>query len=227
MKLFIEHLLERELVKKEALIEGLLAQTATLPSLAEIVYRENLLDRADILRALILQAKEKLAFKEACTRLGLWSAELESKTDATIRKQSPSLFRWLVEHDVIEAEKLSQSFSEYLNKSASLDWADLFSEGYKNELLRLIEVLRSEQCLRDQSQLRGTLTSAMFLVHQAAGAARFLGRNSTERLLLVSERLIIAALRKKGPFSSSSLGALADAVEKAVMFAIKDVAHAA
>ncbi|MBI2601443.1 MAG: hypothetical protein HYW48_00155 [Deltaproteobacteria bacterium] len=120
-KLFGEYLVEKSIVNRTSLVEVLIEQAAALPSLAEIIYRNNLLSPDDLFNIFSYQVKNGVEFASAAKALGLWSDTLEKDIQNRLNKIRTPIGQLLVKRGLIDAKVLVDAFDDYIENVVKRD----------------------------------------------------------------------------------------------------------
>ncbi len=115
MKFFGEFLVEKNLVTDEVLVDALIEQLKSMPSLTEIAFETKLFPAKSFLSILSLQTNEKLDFKTAAEKLGLWSVEIEERVSRTLSEKKIPLGQILVRNGKVGFEDITKALDEYLS----------------------------------------------------------------------------------------------------------------
>lgn len=77
MKTFGAYLVEKGLINTGDLVSALVEQMKSLPSVCEVVFEKEILDKEKILAVLNTQTEKKTDFRTAAQSLSLWSEDKE------------------------------------------------------------------------------------------------------------------------------------------------------
>lgn len=112
---FCHFLVKEECISAENLVEAFITQAKENRSLPQIILDFKLLSEADMLQVYRHQCNNEVSFEQSCIDLGVWNDELETKLEAIIVKEIPSIFRILVDQNLITLEQITVKLDEYIS----------------------------------------------------------------------------------------------------------------
>ena len=118
MKLFGEYLVEIKLISQEQLLEAVLTQVESLPTIPSILKNNNLMMANDILAAMKHQVQFKMDFKKSAMVLNLWSDKMENEVQLALGKVRIPLGEILISLGHLKMEDMTRSLQEYLSMIA-------------------------------------------------------------------------------------------------------------
>ena len=116
-QLFGEYLVKKELITQDQLLDALVEQTSSTPSLLEVCYKQNLFDASQILSILQCQSEFNLEFSLAGKKLNLWNEEKSDAANKYISSQRTPLGEILVSKGHLNNEQLLDTLDDYLHDS--------------------------------------------------------------------------------------------------------------
>lgn len=116
--LFGEYLVKTGVITEDQLIECLVEQARSQPSMLEVVHRSNLLSGVDIMRVCTVQAKSGFGFIEACKSTGLWSQDLAQKIEAELAGARKPIGEVIVEKKYAEVQSIVNALDEFFDQEA-------------------------------------------------------------------------------------------------------------
>lgn len=116
-KLFGEYLVEKGHLTKSSLLEALVQQIKTIPSITEVIFNEKLMDHEKHLQILLQQHQKKIGFIEAAKQLNLWSDELHSEVDKYITQKKIPLGEILVKSGTITLDVIAEALDIFLTET--------------------------------------------------------------------------------------------------------------
>lgn len=119
MKLFGEYLIERKLVTPEQLLDVLMLQIASVPSIAEAVHRLKLLSQQQIIQVLAHQTKKHCEFRTAALDLGFWNEQVEGQVAAEIARLKTPIGQLLAKRGYLDFRAVTTALDEYLRTSSA------------------------------------------------------------------------------------------------------------
>lgn len=159
MKLFGEYLVEKEIISKDALVEALLEQMATTPSIAQIAYETKALSTDAILTIFKKQQELGTGFIESAKATGFWQESIAQGVSKSLVAKRIPLGQILVKSGRADLAKISHALDEYLgecqgekdeipaasahNPAATSDFS-LFCDLFTTELLQDLELRAAE-----------------------------------------------------------------------------------
>jgi hypothetical protein len=218
MKLFGEYLIEKGVVTEQALLSALVEQIKQTPSVCEIVFHDALVPPAELLKALTIQSKKQISFVDACKELGLWNEQImesvKTKTSALrtpvgqiLVKQGAASFDALthalddflgdIEKPETQAAKVEKTPTEEAQSAPAQtttptidlgivnDYCEIFSTDKKKELESLASGELNLESLQKINEY----------FHVIAGAARFIGAQTSEKCLSETEDVLASAIK--------------------------------
>lgn len=126
MKLFLEFMVEKKLITESQLLEVLIEQISTTPSLPVILYRHQILEPGKILAALGLQSKSQKDFKTACVELGFWNEKIQLEIESKLNSLRVPVETLLLQKKLVSPSQLSLVLAEYFKQSEKKksDWLE-------------------------------------------------------------------------------------------------------
>lgn len=115
---FGQFLVEKGQISADDLVRVLMSRIQSVPSVAEIVYRKQLLTSSELLAVLSLQSEKQLDFLAACSASGLFSDDLRKSVWTELERERVPLVSALVEEQLISLEQMNQMLDEYLRQSS-------------------------------------------------------------------------------------------------------------
>jgi|GEM_PF-3105971 len=128
MKLFGEFLVDKGLITEDQLLEVVMQQVASAPSLPELLRKLDLLPGRDLLKVFKRQAQRGLEFRTAAQSLGLWSEELEEKVRKSLSLERKPIGEILVSQGVLQQKELPYLLDEYFSLLRSGKHGDSLEE---------------------------------------------------------------------------------------------------
>ncbi len=114
MKLFGEYLIEKGLVDAEVLVDALVEQVRTLPTMAEVVRTHKLLPPLEIISVFKVESENGNSFVAAAKSLGLWTAEMETVVNRELKMRRMPLGQILVRRGHLTIEKMATALDDFL-----------------------------------------------------------------------------------------------------------------
>lgn len=115
MKLFGEFLVDKGLITEEQLLEMVMQQVESAPSLPELIRKLDLLTGRELLKVFKRQAQRGLEFRAAAQSLGLWNEELEQKVRKSLSLERKPIGEILVMQGVLQQQELPHLLDEYFS----------------------------------------------------------------------------------------------------------------
>lgn len=119
MKFFGQYLVEKSLLSEETLVDALIEQLRSMPSLAEVVYDLKVFSTKQFLNVLALQAQTGMEFKKTAESIGLWTKEVDEKVTRALGDRRIPLGQILVRTGKIGFEDITKALDEYLSSMES------------------------------------------------------------------------------------------------------------
>lgn len=113
-KLFGEYLVEKGHLSKSKLLGALIDQIKTIPSVAEIVYENSLMDHEVMLQVLLYQHCHKIGFIEAAKQLSFWTTEIHDQLDKIIMQKKVPLGEILVKSGTVSLDIIAEALDVFL-----------------------------------------------------------------------------------------------------------------
>lgn len=111
---FSKFLVDEGAISSEALVCAFIKQAEDSPSLPQLVKDHQLLSNSEILEVYAHQVKHEASFQSSCMTLGVWSAELEAKLESVILQSVPSIFKILVDQELISLSAMTMKMDEFI-----------------------------------------------------------------------------------------------------------------
>ncbi|MGZ3650565.1 MAG: hypothetical protein ACXVB9_05935 [Bdellovibrionota bacterium] len=118
MKFFGEFLIEHNLIDRHQLLAALVRQVRDLPSYAEVVFEQNLLPEETLFEAFKLQTIRKISFLEACIEMKVWNQQLNETIHEEVRKKRVPIGQILLEMKALDLDTLTRALDEFLGAAA-------------------------------------------------------------------------------------------------------------
>jgi len=115
-KFFGEFLIEKGIISNDNLVEVLVEQIAATPPLCQLVFDKKILPPSSIFSAFRYQQENQVEFMQACKALGLWSGEVQEKTNRYLEEIRKPLGQLLVKKGYIDLKKLTKMLDEFLSQ---------------------------------------------------------------------------------------------------------------
>ncbi len=116
MNYFGEYLVAKGIVSIEALVEALVEQIQTVPSVAEIIFKNKALPAKSMLQAFAMQHQKQIDFREACRNLKLWSPELDLLIVRELAEVRVPLGQILIKKGLADLTTITKALDEYLSR---------------------------------------------------------------------------------------------------------------
>ena len=113
MQSFAEYLLECKLLSEEQLLQAMIEAFEELPSINKIVADQSFLSASEHVKAIIHQRNKKCSFIEACTDLGFWKGDYDSKL-RDVYSDLPTFQEMVVRNGTISPEQLNSALDEFI-----------------------------------------------------------------------------------------------------------------
>lgn len=241
---FIEFLVQRKLIDEERMADALAEQASRSPSLYEVARTHRLIPSRDLVSVAVLQARERLDFRAACARVGVWSPELERAFDEKLRESEVPISRILLSRQWIGYPELNRALDEYLLEAvastgkeegtAALVSAPAASESgdaIEDELRRLFSPEAEARLLEMTARLAGAgaksgsplpdgsredLRQLLHAFHELRGACRLAQRQDLEMPLEKAEALVQEAIARWEGIDAGLLQSIGECLGRAV-----------
>jgi len=115
-KFFGEFLIEKGIISNDNLVEVLVEQIAATPPLCQLVFDKKILPPSSIFSAFRYQQENQVEFMQACKALGLWTGEVQEKTNRYLEEIRKPLGQLLVKKGYIDLKKLTKMLDEFLSQ---------------------------------------------------------------------------------------------------------------
>ena len=112
--LFIEYLIEEKLLSQEQLLEAIIEQLQSIPSVPELLFELNILSKADLLRILIHQKYESTEFLTSAKTLGLWSPQISQQVSKKLNSIHKPISEVLIQKGFLDLESITAAFVKYV-----------------------------------------------------------------------------------------------------------------
>ncbi len=145
---FGDFLVEKGIISREKLLDGLVEQADGLPSTLHLISTSKLLSEDQIFQALDAQVQKCLDFKEACKALGFWDSSKEAALQTKIAEARIPFGQILVRKGLVDLVALTKAFDEFLAKRTSEQTTSSeieSGEGQGDWAARLLESLGKEE----------------------------------------------------------------------------------
>lgn len=116
MKLFGEFLVEKNLIKEEQLLDALLVQIDEQPSIARLIFQNNILSIPQILDVLKSQMENKMSFLGAAETFSFWDSQKEVKVKKLISSHKIPLGEILVKKKLVDLGTLTKYLDEFFGE---------------------------------------------------------------------------------------------------------------
>jgi hypothetical protein len=115
-QLFTEYLIQQKQISKEQVVLAMIEQIRNIPSVAEIVYDNELLAKEEIYNIFSYCQKNGSEFCQTAQSLGYWSKELEERVEKEINKIRKPLADIFMQNEFITLENLTSHFVSYVEE---------------------------------------------------------------------------------------------------------------
>jgi hypothetical protein len=116
-KLFGEYLVEKGHINKSTLLNALVQQIKSVPSVTEIVFEKNLMDHDNILKALLIQHQKQNSFIDAARELNLWNENIQKEVERHITHTKTPLGEILVKTGVVSLDVIADALDVFLTET--------------------------------------------------------------------------------------------------------------
>lgn len=114
-KCFCSFLVEQGSIGEADMVKAFVLQAKDNPSLPKIIRDHSLLNDDQILEVYGHQAEKHCSFEQSCRDLGLWNPQLEERLEGIIVAEIPSIFKILIEADLIELDEIIIKLDEFIS----------------------------------------------------------------------------------------------------------------
>ncbi|SMF29378.1 hypothetical protein [Pseudobacteriovorax antillogorgiicola] len=112
---FCKFLVHDGCISADDLVNAFIKQAQANPSLPTLLFENRILSEDEMLQVYAHQAQNEVSFEQSCRDLKIWSKAIDQKLEAVIIKEVPSIFRILVDEDLISLEDLTVKMDEYIS----------------------------------------------------------------------------------------------------------------
>ncbi len=112
--LFSEYLISEKLLNHEQLLEAIIEQLQSIPSIPEILYENNLLSKDNLLKILLHQKYEGTEFLISAKALGFWSPSISQQVTKKLKNIHKPLGEVLIQKGFLNLESLTSAFTKYV-----------------------------------------------------------------------------------------------------------------
>lgn len=184
-KCFGEYLVSTGVISQSNLLEALIEQLRSTPSIAEVVHTHHLLAPAQLVAVLSLQSREGLDFRSATEKLGCWGEDLWNRIHTETQKSRRPLGEILIANQNIDLKTLASSLDSFLVEERekreseknsiriplSIDFCEQFDQGAYSLLQETLTRCQQPACKKED--IGSSAEQALLLVHRLCGVARF------------------------------------------------------
>jgi hypothetical protein len=217
-KYFGDYLIQKGVLTDEHLVDALIEQLGSTPSLCQVVHQQKMLPPHTILEAFRYQQDHQVEFLEACRAIGVWSTELQGTATTVLEAVRKPLGQILVNRGLVDLKKLTYMLDEFLSQIAAATPApeavappasavatdatvDTFQPGIlmelgesfddkKKKIARTALVLLKENSGGDMQICRKLLQDVQAIIQSVNRAVAFLAMDKlTELLTTIEARL--------------------------------------
>lgn len=122
--MFGEFLIEEKLLNQEQLLEAIIEQLQSIPSVPEVMFESNIIPKSDLLRILLHQKYEGSEFLVSAKTLGFWSPSISQQVLKKLENIQKPLGEVLIQKGFIDLESLSKTFVKYLETKENIKKLD-------------------------------------------------------------------------------------------------------
>lgn len=115
-KLFGEYLIEKKIISEENLVQLIVQQSKSIPSLIQLVHKSSLINPKDMLAILRYQTQKNISFEMACKNLNFWNEKLESTLNQEYEKYKIPIVQLIIENELADTDQVMIALEEYLNQ---------------------------------------------------------------------------------------------------------------
>ena len=115
-KYFGEFLVEKGVITKDHLVDALVDQISNTPPLCQIVFENKIIPPSKLFDVFRYQQDNQSEFVSACKALGIWTQEVQDKTNSYLDELRRPLGHILVNKGVIDLKKLTNMLDEFLSQ---------------------------------------------------------------------------------------------------------------
>ena len=116
MKYFGEYLVSKGLLTEDALVDALIEQVRSIPSMAEVLFKKKTLSTNDFLSAFRVQSEKQVDFKQACIQASVWSEALETLVIQEVQAAKVPLGQILIQKGLVDLSTLTKALDEFLSR---------------------------------------------------------------------------------------------------------------
>lgn len=113
-RFFGEYLVQKGVIKSEALVSALIEQMARLPLVSQIVFDNKWISADKLMKIFHLQQERGMDFTMACRELGFWDEKLSLAVDEYLNKERVPVGQILVQRGEIDIKTLTKSLDDFL-----------------------------------------------------------------------------------------------------------------
>jgi hypothetical protein len=114
--IFSDYLIEKKLVKQTDILQSLVQQNLSTPSLFQICFDHKLLDESQLLSVYRCQISKRCSTQIAMEHLGFWSPILEKRIKELVDDKRSSLGQILITQGKIKAEVFFTALDDYAHE---------------------------------------------------------------------------------------------------------------
>ena len=161
-KLFGAFLIEQKLVPSDLVLDALIQQLRSTPSVAEIVYDNNIMPKRQLLDIIIKQQLSGDQFSVCAKELGLWNDEIAQSVAVVTRKRRRPLGEIILEMGGLTIDSFNTAVDSYISLAAQPAKEQL---GSGTSLSTDMSQIQQKLCRRDSVFLNPSLISEYLFVY--------------------------------------------------------------
>ncbi len=104
------------MITEDILLDALIDQMRTIPSVTEIVFQKKLLPTTTFLQVLVNQSEKRIDFKQACEQLSVWTEDIERIVLQEIQTMRNPLGNILIQKGLIDLSSITKALDEFLSR---------------------------------------------------------------------------------------------------------------
>lgn len=114
-KSFTQFLVSEGVLSSEDLVKAFIRQSEASPTLPQLIKENGILTDDEILQVYAHQKDHEVSFEQSCIDLNIWNVDLENKIEGLAVREIPSIFKSLIDDDLISLEKITVKLDEYIS----------------------------------------------------------------------------------------------------------------